>query len=93
MDNLGCSCRLTDPLRENQRSPDTPGRGGTSRPRDFHLTAPPCTLNSCFNRDEQGCVSEMTVSPTAIGGTGTSSLYEADYDNETLCEAAVLNGG
>jgi len=38
---------------ENQRSPDTPGRGGTS----------------------------------------TSSLYAADYDNDTLCEAAVLNGG
>ena len=38
---------------ENQRSPDTPGRGGSA----------------------------------------TSSLYAADYDNETLCEAAVLNGG
>eukprot|EP01051_Picozoa_sp_SAG22_P008274 SAG22_NODE_621_length_8504_cov_3.476859_3_plen_376_part_00 len=38
---------------ENQRSPDTPGRGGSL----------------------------------------TSSLYAGDYDNDTLCEAAVLNGG
>ena len=27
------------------------------------------------------------------GGTLNSSLYAADYDNETLCEAAILNGG
>jgi mannonate dehydratase len=27
------------------------------------------------------------------GGTKNSSLYAADYDNEELCEAAILNGG
>jgi mannonate dehydratase len=41
------------------------------------------------------CVLENQRSPATPGrgGTATSSLYATDYDNDTLCEAAVLNGG
>ena len=36
---------------------------------------------------------QRSESTPGRGGTLNSSLYAADYDNETLCEAAILNGG
>ena len=39
--------------------------GPASRRRDCHSAAPPCVFSRCFNRDEQGGVVKMTVSPTA----------------------------
>ena len=41
----------------------------TKRVRQFcHVVPPPlCAFSRCFDRDTQGGVVEMTVSPTAVG--------------------------
>ena len=36
-----------------------------SRRRDCHSAGPPSHFSRCFNRDGEGDVSKMTVSPTA----------------------------
>ena len=40
-------------------------KGYASHRRDCHLIIPPCNFIMCFNRDKQGGVIKMTVSPTA----------------------------
>ena len=56
---------------------------------------PALTLARPYSYLADFCVLENQRSePTpGRGGTLNSSLYAADYDNEDLCEAAIINGG
>ena len=49
VDVLMTPAQLTDAISYADMS-----NGSASRPRDWHLMAPPCTFVRCFNRDKQG---------------------------------------